>query len=87
MEKAIEAEGNFRRWFEKARPPLVSDEEEMITVSEDLDNACNKWRAFEDKGDKQGKYIATADYDDSWFAAEDSEFNVFYVCNAGAKGD
>eukprot|EP00969_Alexandrium_andersonii_P154018 6809285-Alexandrium_andersonii.AAC.1 len=58
----------------------------MIAAHEELGNKCNKWRAFEDKGGKQGTFLAAADYDDNWFAAESSEFNVFYVCNAGPKG-
>ena len=47
-----------------------------------LSAAMNRWRAFESKGEAQGRWIAAADYQDQWFKDPrlGTEFNVYYVC-------
>eukprot|EP00969_Alexandrium_andersonii_P299450 13239358-Alexandrium_andersonii.AAC.1 len=88
MVAAVKACGSFQTWLDKrdvdaSAAGAAADQEEGHTHHEELDNKLNKWDAFEDKGDQPGQFIRAADYDDNWFDAEDSVFNVFYVCSAG----
>ena len=83
MVAGVKAAGNFQDWLESGGAASFSapeeDADKAAALDEGMDHKMNVWRAFADKPDQDAWHRA-ADYSDSFFRAEKSEFNVYYVC-------
>ena len=85
MVAGVKAAGTFQDWLESGgaasftAPEVDADADKGAALYENMDHKMNVWRAFADKP-YQDAWHRAADYSDSFFRAEKSEFNVYYVC-------
>jgi len=81
---ALQAAKDFMLWKNSCDEGRTDEDYARLglVVDQHLHAAMNKWRAFESKGEAQGKWIAAADYADQWFKDRSmgTEFNVYYIC-------
>ena len=54
----------------------------LVQRHTEYDNACEVWRSFQNHQEPERMRMA-ADSSDQWFAADHSQFNVFYICKSG----
>ena len=82
---ALQACKKYQKWLTAS--PDAEDATKGMAVDEMLDEAMNKWRAFESKGKDQRKWCNAADYTDCWFNTGMTSFSTFFLCDAGPTWD
>ena len=81
-EDQVKAAQAFSKWANGNDPAdLEALCQEGFALEEKLQEAANKQRAFESKGEDQVRFVNAADYADNWVSNEaGDQFNVYYIC-------